>query len=267
MIAPESPGDMLRSLRLARRLTQEQLAARAEVSTRHLSFLEGGRAHPSHAMILDLCSALDLSLRERNTLLVAAGFAPKYYASPRDAQSMRYVQQAVARLLQVHDPHPAMLLDREWNILELNSGALRFLHWLGLGLMPTAGSLNAYRIVFDPAFGLRQLISNFDQVADAALARLRAESETNPEMRDLYLTCKTMRGPVRTTVRQAESLAVALPLHIRHRGEELRYFTTLTSLGTPLDVTAQELCIEGYFPLDAATEAFAQRLEREASSQ
>jgi len=111
MIAPQSPGPLLRALRVARRLSQEELASRAEISTRHLSYLESGRARPSHTMILILGSALDLPLRDRNTLLSAAGFAPVYRASPLEDPAMSHVHQAISRLLGLHEPHPAILLD------------------------------------------------------------------------------------------------------------------------------------------------------------
>lgn len=264
MLAPQSPGPLIRELRHARRLSQEELAHRAEVSTRHLSCLESGRARPSHAMVLALGSALDLPLRERNSLLVAAGFAPIYRCSPLDDPALAHVHQAITHILKLHEPQPALLLDRHWNVLQLNQGATRLFTWLGIALTP-GRLLNGYRAVFDPALGLRQWIHNFDSVADAVLARLRTEADVDPALRELLKDLEQLRGKSRPRAVEHTANPVALPIHIRRDGIDLRYFTTLTTLGTPLDVTAQELRIEGYFPMDTATEEFARTLLRRNS--
>ncbi len=210
-------------------------------------------------MILVLGSALDLPLRDRNTLLLAAGFAPVYRASPLDDPAMSHVHQAIARLLRLHEPHPAILLDRAWNVLRLNNGAARLFGWLGV--RPPAGApINAYRLVFDEALGARPLIVNFDSVADAILERLRTEVDVDPSLQDLLTDLTRLRGATPSRQASQTSPPVALPIHLRNGGQELRYFTTITTLGTPMDVTAQELRIEGYFPMDDETEAFAQRL-------
>ena len=263
MLAPQSPGPLLRALRLARRLSQEELAGRAEISTRHLSCLESGRARPSHAMLLLLGAALDLPLRERNNLLVAAGFAPVYRVSPLDDPAMAHVGQAIAHLLRIHEPHPALLLDRAWNILRANDGALRLFRWCGLELAGPA-VINVHRVLFDPALGFRRLVVNFDALADATLARLRTEVDVDPSSRVMLHELEHLRGETRARSDDPGANAVALPIHIRRGDQELRYFTTLTTLGTPLDVTAQELRIDGFFPTDDATDAFARQLEREA---
>jgi transcriptional regulator with XRE-family HTH domain len=253
---------MIRALRLARRLSQEELAHRAEVSTRHLSCLEGGRARPSHTMILVLGSALDLPLRERNTLLVAAGFAPVYRISLLEDPAMAHVHQAVSHLLRHHEPHPAILMDRAWNVLQLNAGAQRLFRWCGVTLSASAPA-NAHRILFDPALGLRPWIVNFDAVADAMLERLRTEVDVDPSLHALLIDLERLRGKTRPRPGAPTANLVALPIHIRRENEDLRYFTTLTTLGTPLDVTAQELRIESFFPMDEATSAFAHRLSSE----
>ncbi len=260
VIAPHSPGPMIRALRQARRLSQEQLADRAEISTRHLSYLESGRAKPSHTMLLVLGSALDLPLRDRNTLLVAAGFAPVYRISPLEDPAMTHVHQAISHFMRLHEPHPAILLDRAWNILRLNTGAMRIFAWCGLTLPTGGGPMNALHAVFDPAMGLRACVVNFEDLADAMLERLRTEADVDPALGDLLRDLERLRGPHRTRTVATGVNPVAMPVHLRRGDEELRYFTTLTTLGTPLDVTAQELRIEGYFPMDEATERFARRL-------
>jgi transcriptional regulator with XRE-family HTH domain len=263
VLAPQSPGPMIRALRHARRLSQEELAHRAEVSTRHLSCLESGRAKPSHAMVLALGAALDLPLRERNVLLAAAGFAPVYRMSPLEDPCMVHVHEAVSHILALHEPHPAVLMDRRWNVLRMNAGAMRLFAFCGVAL-PEGTVLNAYRVMFDPALGLKGCIVNFDALADAVLARLRTECDVDPTMRQLLGELELLRGRAPERPREAVPNPVALPVHVRRHGVDLRYFTTLTTLGTPLDVTAQELVIEGYFPMDEATRAFGQRLASEA---
>lgn len=265
MLAPQSPGPMIRALRLARRLSQEALAERAEISTRHLSCLESGRARPSHTMLLVLGSALDLPLRDRNTLLIAAGFAPVYKISALEDPAMAHVHQGITRMLKLHEPHPAVLLDRTWNVLRVNGGAGRLFAWAGL--KPKAGeTLNLYRAMFDPAIGMRQWIVNFDALADAALERLRTEADVDPSLQGLVVDLERLRGKNRTRPTELGPNPIALPIHIRRGDVDLHYFTMLTTLGTPLDVTAQELRIEGYFPMDDATEAFSHRLLRESAS-
>lgn len=255
MIAPKSPGPLLRALRLSRRLTQEELAQRAEVSTRHLSCLESGRARPSQTMVLLLGSALDLPLRDRNMLLISAGFAPVYRVSALDDPAMVHIHQAVNHILNLHEPHPSLLLDRLWNVVQLNGGAQRLFSWCGLNL---EGPINAYRALLDPAFGLRPLIVNFDAVAEMMLTRLRTEADVDDELRALFEDVQQFRGA--PLGRRGPVNPIALPIHIKKDGVELRYFTTLTTLGTAFDVTAQELRIEGYFPMDAQTEAFGRQL-------
>ncbi len=261
MLAPQSPGPLLRTFRLARRISQEELANRAEISPRHLSCLENGRARPSHSMVLVLGSALDLPLRERNTLLLAAGFAPVYRASALDDPAMAHVHQAITRLLRVHEPHPAILLDRGWNVLRLNEGAARLFGWLKV--RPNmVGPLNIHRLAFDEAVGVRPHIVNFDAVADGVLERLRTEVGVDPSLQGLLTDLERLRGPARSKRVVEAAPAVALPLHLRREGQDLRYFTTLTTLGTPMDVTAQELRIEGYFPMDEETDAFGHKLAK-----
>ena len=263
MLAPQSPGPMIRELRLARRLSQEELAHRAEVSTRHLSCLESGRARPSHTMLLVLGSAMDLPLRERNTLLVAAGFAPVYRVSPLEDPAMAHVHQAVTHILNLHEPHPAILMDRSWNVLRANDGAMRLFAWCGVQLSASAPQ-NALRILFDPSVGLRQWVQNFDAIADATLDRLRTEADVDQELQALLRELEKFRGKARGRSNEAAPHPVALPIHVKRDDVELRYFTTLTTLGTPLDVTAQELRIEGYFPMDEATKEFGRRLQQAA---
>jgi transcriptional regulator with XRE-family HTH domain len=263
MIAPKSPGPLLRSLRLARRLSQEELAHRAAVSPRHLSCLETGRAYPSRAMLLVLGSALNLPLRDRNVLLIAAGFAPVFEQLSWDDPALERVRQAVAHILRHHEPHPAMLLDRFHNVLRLNDGAARLFSWTGVRF-PANTIPNAVRAIFDASYGLRQCIVGFDGLAHEALARLRTEADVDPGLRDFVAEMETLRGTTGGLKEAGADSQVALPIHFRRGATNLRYFMTITTLGTPLDVTAQELRIESYFPMDAETEAFDLQADRSA---
>jgi transcriptional regulator with XRE-family HTH domain len=255
MLAPKSPGAVIRSLRVDRRLSQEELAVRAGISPRHLSCLETGRAYPSHAMLLALGAAMDLPLRTRNTLLIAAGFAPVHQDLPLDDPALVRVKQAVEHILTHQDPNPAILLDRFHNVLKFNNGAARLFAWTGVRF-PKGAAPNAVRAIFDKSYGLRDCIVDFDSLAAEILARIRTEADVDSSMRDFVAEMELLRGPKSDRMENGTGNQVALPLHFRRGSTNLRYFMTLTTLGTPLDVTTQELRIESYFPMDAETEAF-----------
>ena len=246
-------------MRIGRRLSQEELAHRAGISTRHLSCLETGRARPSHRMLQVLGAAMNLPLRVRNALFVASGFAPVYERLPLDDPAMSRVREAIARTLALYEPHPAMLLDRLHNVLELNDGAARLLAWSGVRFPPGAVA-NAVRALFDASYGLRECIVGFDGLADEVLARLRSEADVDPTLRAFVEEMQRLRGPASQPPDREALNPVALPIHLRRGGTNLRYFTTITTLGTPLDVTAQELRIEGWFPIDDETQAFGHRM-------
>jgi transcriptional regulator with XRE-family HTH domain len=262
MHAPKSPGPLLRSLRLARRLSQEELAGRANISARHLSCLETGRAYPSHTMLLILASAMNLPLRVRNTLLIAAGFAPVYQSLSLDDPAMARVKLAVEHILSHHEKQPAILLDRFHNVLNINKGASRLFAWTGIRF-PKHVAPNAIRAFFDGSYGLREHIVGFDDLAEDVLARLRTEAAVDPDLRGFVEEMEVLRGGLHGRNDVGPENQVALPVHFRRGATNLRYFMTLTTLGTPLDVTAQELRIESYYPMDAETEAFGERAYQE----
>jgi transcriptional regulator with XRE-family HTH domain len=254
MLAPKSPGPLLKSLRVARRLSQEELAHRASISPRHLSCLETGRAHPSHTMLMLLGSAMNLPLRTRNTLLIAAGFAPMFEDLSWEDPAMDRVKQAVEHILRHQEPNPAVVLDRFHNVLRINNGAAHLYAWTGVRF-PKDIAPNAVRAMFDRSYGLRECIVGFDGLAREALARLRTEADVDPGLRDFVAEMERLRG-VSGDLQADDDSQVALPIHFRRGTTNLRYFLTITTLGTPLDVTAQEIKIESYFPMDAETEAF-----------
>jgi transcriptional regulator with XRE-family HTH domain len=253
-------------LRASRRLSQEDLAGRAGISTRHLSCVETGRALASREMLLVLGSALDLPLRDRNALLAAGGFTPVYRAAPLDDPTMTEVRRAVDHLLGHHEPHPAVLMDRTWNVLRTNEGAARLFAWLGVRF-PSDAKPNALRVIFDPTLGFRPHLVDFEPLAEILVARARREADIDPDpaVRALYDELVRLRGPASSSAFDSP-LPVAVPVHVRHAGVDLRYFSTVTTLGTPYDVTAQELRIEALFPMDDATRDFAIEISREASA-
>jgi hypothetical protein len=199
-------------------------------------------------MLLVLGSALDLPRRDRNTLFVATGFAPVY----------RISHQVISHFLKLHEPHPAILLDSACNVLRFNTGTTRLFTWCGVSLSPGA-TQNAQRLLFDVSLGLRPFVVNFDAVADAALARLRTEADVDASLRDLLAELELHRGAPPERPEVAAANPVAPPLHLHVEGHDLRYCTTIATL----DVTAQELRIESFFPLDDATDAFGRELAKE----
>lgn len=262
-------GPLLREWRLARRLTQQELAERAEVSGRHLSFLETGRAGASREMVLVLANALDLPLRERNLLLGAAGFAPVYRETALDAAPMMYVRRALDHILAHQEPFPAMVIDRAWNVTRLNGGAQRlFARFIAPLNPPPIVLTNLVHALFHPE-GLRHIIVDWALLAAAIAERLHREAAADPSvggpraLRDAVLAYPGIPDRFREP-RLLDAPPVALPISLRALdGAEARFFTTLTTLGTPLDVTAEELRIEAYFPLDEATEVLMRDLAKE----
>jgi transcriptional regulator with XRE-family HTH domain len=262
----ESAGRLVRSWRLARHLSQEQLAERAEISTRHLSFVENGRSRPSSELLCSLCEALDIPLRERNTLLLAGGYAPAFSSGSLDGDELASLRRAVDFLLQQQEPYGAVVVDRYWNVLRINQGAARLLSCFP----PTspAGEAclsNVLLATFHPQ-ALRQYVVNWEEVAITILSRLQRELAAAPGDREgTLLQARILAMPdVPSAWRTPDLGAPAqpfVPLHLRHgSGLELRLFSLITTVGTPLDVTAEGLRIESYFPVDDASDVALRQL-------
>lgn len=253
-------GAQLRAWRSARQLSQEALAERARVSARHLSFVENGRAQPSRDLVLALATALDVPLRDQNLLLHAAGYAAVYAASPLDGEELRHLRRAVDHLLRQQEPFGAVVLDRLGNVLELNRGAAALLaRFPPRGAGGAAAMRNVITATLHPE-ALRPYLVNWAEVAAHLIARLQRELAAAPgdeERRRLLATCLALPDVPDAWRVPAPGRAPGpfVPLHLRDGGLELRLFTLLTSVGTPLDVTAAELHVESYFPADDATEA------------
>ena len=259
-------GGLLRRWRTTRRRSQEQLAFDAEISTRHLSYLETGKSKPSREMVLLLASALELELRERNTMLSSAGFAPVYTSSGLESMEMAPVRRAIDLILAKQEPYGAIVVDRVWNVLRLNDGALRLLS----RFLPEAADepelgTNIVKASLHPR-GLRPYIVNWVEVATFALERLERECMMFPtDEARLALRDEVRRLPGVDVLRPFDTQGGGEPIslvHLKRGDDEARLFTMLTTIGTPLDVTAQELAIETYFPADEATERWTQSLVR-----
>jgi transcriptional regulator with XRE-family HTH domain len=240
---------------MRRRLTQLALAIQADISTRHLSFLETGRATPSREMVVHLAEQLDVPLRERNQLLLAAGYAPAYAQTGLDAPQMGTVRAAVRQLLAGHEPFPALVLDRGWNIVDSNASVAMFTAGVPAELLgPPA---NVIRISLHP-HGLASRIVNFGEWRAHLLSGLRRQLALTADAALAALYEEVHGYPGSSTGAEHELPApgsVFVPLRIRHDGQELAFFSTVTAFGTPLDITVAELAIEAFYPADEATAA------------
>jgi transcriptional regulator with XRE-family HTH domain len=247
-------------------MSQLGLALEAEISTRHLSFLETGRTQPSREMVLLLARALDVPPRGRNDLLAAAGYAPVYRETALDAPQMADVKRALDFTLRQQEPFPALVVDGHWNLLMSNQGAqrlmARFVSAEGVAAVP--GPPNAMRLFYHPR-GMRPYIVNWEATAASLIQWLHRDAATGlggletRALLDELLSYPDVPRQWRTLDLDA-STTPFLPIEFRRDDLALRYFTTLTTLGTPHDITAQELRIEAFFPADEATEAATRRL-------
>ncbi len=248
-------GELLRDWRLRRRLSQLDLSLRAEVSTRHLSFVETGRSRPSSDMVLRLAEELEVPLRERNQLLLAAGFAPAYTETALDSPRMTAVRAALRQVLAAHEPFPAVVVDRRWNILERNQGVDALLADVSSAAL--SPQPNALRVALHPA-GLAPRILNLGEWRAHLLAQLRRQmaAAVDPALADLHAELLDYPCDDPTpVVEHSASSEIFVPLRLRHDDGELTFFGTVATFGAPLDVTTAELAIESFYPADAATAA------------
>lgn len=261
---PPPVGEQLRHWRQRRHLSQFDLAAEAGISTRHLSFLETGRSMPSREMLLRLSERLAVPLRERNALMLAAGFAPMYRQRPLDDAAMHAARAAVDMLLAGHEPYPALAVDRHWNLLAANDATRRLLAGVEEALL--APPVNVMRLALHPrglaprivnlsqwrAHLLERIGAQFAATADPALAALIEELRAYPAAR--------ADGSGRDAVEDVDgsgASAVAVPLRLRTPAGTLSLIGTITVFGTPTEVTLSEIALESFFPADAES---AQRL-------
>jgi transcriptional regulator with XRE-family HTH domain len=245
-------GELLRGWRERRRLSQLELANRAEVSTRHLSFVETGRSQPSRQLVLHLSEQLGVPLRERNVLLTAAGYARVYGETDLSAPEMRATRAAIDTLLRGHEPYPAVVVDRVWNLVAANAGVAALL--AGVDPVLLTPPVNVFRVSLHPR-GLAARVVNLPEVRAHLLARLarQVEATADPQLARLY---EEVRGyPPGEPADPGPGPDVVIPVRLRAGpgGGELSFFTTVATFGAPADVTLEELAIELFFPADEQT--------------
>lgn len=264
---PDMFGPMLRTWRRRRGASQLALALQSGVSQRHVSFLESGRAKPSREMVVQLSTALDVPLRQRNTMLLAAGFAPAYRESNLGAPELTPVRQAIDRMLKQQEPYPAVVIDRLWNLQQANEAAQAFTVFLFEGpppLPPPGKSPNILRWLLDPK-ALRAKISNWEEVARYLVSTTYAEILADGgEPKALAFIEEIMAYPdVPASFRKLrfeERPTPVLTVDYLVGGKALSVFTTIATLGTPQDITLQEVRIECFFPADERSDALFRSL-------
>jgi len=253
-------GAMLRHWRDMRGTSQLELSSHTGVSQRHISFIESGRSSPSRQTLMDIAQALDVPLRDRNSLLLAAGYAPIYSEVPWNTAEMQGVTRALERMLRQHEPFPAVVMDRYWNVLVTNEAAPRFFNCF-IDMTKRTGPRNMLHLMFDPA-GMRPHIADWDQVAPTLIHRIRRETVgrvTDPKTQELIRALLSYPGikaewETPKAVPTTPMLPV-IPLGFVHHSATLQYFSMVTTVGTPQTIAAQELRIECLFPVDESTEA------------
>lgn len=250
-------GSILRHWRESSRLSQLELALQADVSSKHVSFLETGRNRPSREMILRLSNALDLPLRDRNLMLTAAGFAGAYTENSLESAAFSQVDEALRRILDKHEPYPALVMDADWNLLRLNSGAAA----LSTMFVADAASVssNALELLFSEQ-GLQPFVVDWETLSATLMMRLFRETVgtgSNDYKRELFNKLESLPGTPKNWRELANRLPAGPTIDLVLEKDTLRcrFFTTVTSFGTPQDITLQELRIESYFPADDATRA------------
>jgi transcriptional regulator with XRE-family HTH domain len=256
-------GILLKQWRDQRKLSQLDLSLKSEVSQRHISFLESGRAKPSREMILELATALEIPLRQQNLMLTSAGFAPIHTETDLSAPEMTSIRKAIDFMLCQQEPFPAIVVDRYWNLLLTNNGATRLLTTFIEAnrlqkLFCIDGKINLMRAVFHP-HGLRQFIVNWDELAMHWLDRLHreaksfGESEQSNVLFDELMSYPDVSALWNSTNRVAQN-TLLFTINLKSNDLHWQFFSTIATLGTPYDITLQEIRIECLFPADEATE-------------
>ncbi|WBQ02162.1 helix-turn-helix domain-containing protein [Kribbella sp. CA-293567] len=246
-------GELLRHWRHRRQLSQLDLALAADVSARHVSLVETGKSQPSAEMVLRLAEQLDVPLRERNALLLAAGFAPRYAERPLGSTALAAARAAVERVLRAHEPYPALAFDRHWNIVLTNRAVDPFLAGVAPELLRPP--MNLLRLGLDPR-GLAALVVNHADVRSVFRSRVRRQLAAAPDARLSALYQELLAAG---ETGEAVESDVVIPMIIRIDGVELWMFSTITTFGTPLDLTLDDLAVESYYPADADTAKYFER--------
>jgi transcriptional regulator with XRE-family HTH domain len=261
---PNDLGLLLRRWRGLRGVSQLELALDTGISQRHLSFIESGRSTPSRQTLTGIVQSLEVPLRERNSIFLAAGFAPAYSEAPWDAREMQGITRALDRMLRQHDPFPAIVMDRYWNVLATNESSPRFFGSF-IDMAARTGPRNMLHLIFDPD-GMRPFVADWETVARSLIQRVYRETighvtdeRTRALLDELFAypgvdASWRLHGAVGST-----SNLPMIPMGFRKDGKILSYFSMVTSVGAPQSVAAQELRIESMFPADEETEVLHEK--------
>jgi len=257
-LAPPELGALLRHWRSVRGMSQLDLASEAGSTPRYVSFVETGRSSPSRQMVVRLARALGVPLRERNELLLAAGFAPLYTREALASPLLRRVETALTSMLAQHDPFPAVVIDRGWNLQRANEGAVHLFTRL-FAPTPMPDGANVLRLVIEPGL-VRDRIKNWDEVVPALVERARREAVGgvyDPETAELVAALRSRPdvAPLLADPEVGAALVPVVDLRFEVDGAELSFFSVVSTIGTPIDVTAQEVRLEAFFPSDDSTRA------------
>lgn len=244
-------GEHLRWWRDFRRRSQLDFSLDAEISQRHLSFLETGRSQPTRAMILRLCEALDVPLRERNLMLVAAGFAPAYKARDLASPALAQAEAAIRQVLDGHDPFPALALDRHWNAVATNTAARRIMGCVDDPSL-TVDPVNVLRLTLAPG-GLADHITNLAEWRGHLIRRLKHQFAITGDLGLNDLLRQTAEWPAPEDPPHLDPASIIVPLRLSTPIGSLSFFSTTTLFGMPMDITLSEIAIESFFPADDAT--------------
>jgi transcriptional regulator with XRE-family HTH domain len=262
-------GGLLRTWRERRRLSQLELAGAADISARHVSFLETGRSVPSRAMLLRLAERLDIPLRERNALLLSAGYAPMYAERRLDDPALRQARTAIELVIAGHSPYPALAVDRHWTMVSANASVGLLMGGIAEKLMQPP--VNVLRLGLHPE-GLASRVANYAQWRAHVLMRLRQQiaATADPILIELLAELESYPQVPKSeheagTADDVDYGGVVVPFRLRTEHGILSFFSTTTVFGTPLDVTLAELAIESFFPADPQTTEALNRLTREAA--
>ncbi len=244
-------------------MSQLDLAQEANASPRHVCFVETGRAKPSRDMVLVLANALDVPLREQNSFLLAAGFAPVHRETALEAPELKSVSTALDAILRQQEPYPAVVMNRTWDIQKTNRAAGKFFSFL-LGTARASQPANVVRLMFDPK-GLKSYVVNWDRVAEMLIRRVHREAvggvidEKQTRLIEEVLQYPGVPAHLRSPAFETPQMPV-IPVSFRKAGKSFNFFSALTTVGTPQDITLQEIRIESFFPLDKPTEVLAKRM-------
>ncbi len=264
--ADKAFGELLKDWRSQRNFSQLDLSMASGVSQRHISFIESGRSHPSRDMVLKLAAVLDIPLRQRNKMLTATGFAPIYSEFDLSAPEVSPIRRALELMLRQQEPYPALVMDRYWNQVKTNQGAVKLLGWLLAGqTVPEEIGPNLMKLMLHPE-GARAHIENWDVIAPHLIHRVHRESlAESQDKQSRALLSRLLSYPDVRELWQAPPRDIwhlpLLTVNFSKSKQQLSFFTTITTLGTPQDITLQELRLECLFPADESTEQRFQDLK------